>query len=107
MGGSGPISHLRLGRSRPLRPTLKLMVQGWSLLALCSEALGSSGGMGGLECPGEAALLPTALGCGCCQCSPRRQLEPGPPPRSWEQAPAEGKGCGHCQTRFLGDGGGC
>ena len=30
----------------------------WSLLALCSKALGSCGCRGGLECPGEAALPP-------------------------------------------------
>ena len=83
-------------------------MQGWSLLALCSEALGSCGCRDGLECPGEAALPPQ--GSGLPQLLPMLAQEAAgartlhPTPGNKPQL-AEGRAVSHCQTRFPGDDG--
>ena len=55
----------------------------------------------GLSALGKLPCLPRVLSCrSCCQCSPRRQLEPGPS-ASREQAPAgRGKGCESLSTEL-------
>ena len=55
----------------------------------------------GLSALGKLPCLPRVLSChSCCQCSPRRQLEPGPS-ASREQAPAgRGKGCESLSTKL-------
>lgn len=55
----------------------------------------------GLSALGKLPCLPRVLSCrSCCQCLPRRQLEPGPS-ASREQAPAgRGKGCESLSTEL-------